>query len=106
MNVVLQPQGNLDVKVAAMLQQKVARLAWEKHKRWFIDLSEVNSADHSGLMSLVAAHRLALKTGRRLSLCNMKMSLVYLFEITELDRVLDILPHNEEAPDLGEKIIF
>lgn len=106
MNVVLQPQGNLDLKVAAMLQQKVARLAWDKYNRWLIDLAQVNSVGHSGLMALVAAHELARKSGHRLSLCNLRESVLYVLEITELDKMLEILHEDDETFLLAEKIVF
>ena len=106
MNVVLQPQGNLDLKAAAMLQQNIARLAWEKYNRWFIDLGEVTTVSHSGLMALITANQLAQKTGRRLSLCNLKGSVMYLLEITELDRLLDILSDDDEPMEVVDKIVF
>ncbi len=106
MNVVIQPQGNLDLKAAAMLQQRIAHLAWEKYNRWFIDLGEVSTVSHSGLMALVTAHQLAKKTGRRLSLCNLKRPVMYLLEITELDRRLDILSEDEELMGVMDKIVF
>lgn len=106
MNVVLQPQGNLDLKAAAMLQQNIARLAWEKYNRWFIDLGEVTTVSHSGLMALITANQLAKKTGRRLSLCNLKGSVMYLLEITELDRLLDILSDDDEPMEIVDKIVF
>lgn len=106
MNVVLQPQGNLDLKAAAMLQQNVARLAWEKYNAWFIDLAEVNSVSHAGLMALVAAHNLARQTGHHLSLCNLKGSVRYVLEITELDRLLEIISDDEEPIGVNQKIML
>lgn len=106
MNVVLQPQGNLDLKASAMLQQNIARLAWEKYNRWFIDLGEVTTVSHSGLMALITANQLAQKTGRRLSLCNLKGTVMYLLEITELDGLLDILSEDDEPMEIVDKIVF
>jgi anti-sigma B factor antagonist len=106
MNVVIQPRGNLDLKAAAMLQQNIARLAWEKYNRWFIDLGEVTTVSHSGLMALITANKLANKTGRRLSLCNLKSTVMYLLEITELDHKLDILSQEETPSEVVEKIVF
>jgi anti-anti-sigma factor len=91
MNVIVKPQGNLDVKVSAMLQQKIAALVAENYNHYFIDLAGVKSLGHCGVSTLLAVDRLVRKTGKRLSLCNLNTSVQYILEISDLACELDIV---------------
>jgi anti-anti-sigma factor len=56
----------------------------------FVDLSEVQLIDATGLGVLVGAHRLANRLGRRLVLCGVPPRLRRILLVTRLDRVLTI----------------
>lgn len=105
MKIILQPQGNLDVKVSALLQQKVAALE-ENYNHCFIDLGLVNTLGHSGVSALFAANQLARKTGKRLSLCNLNESVLYILQISDLESQLEILEADEDVLKLATKIIL
>lgn len=97
MSIVIQPQDNLDVRAATALRVKLSKLAGTQHSRWLLDLSKVHSVGNVGLLTLVEADKFARKTGRRLSLCNLRESVQYILAITELDRQLDILDGYKEV---------
>lgn len=96
MNVILQPQGNLDLKVSALLQQKIATLVGDNYSHYLIDLAQVKSLTHCGVTALFAADRLARKMGKRLSLCNLNSSVQYILEISDLAGELEILDSDND----------
>jgi anti-sigma B factor antagonist len=104
MSIVIQPQEDLNLKAATALRVKLSKLADTQHHRWLIDLSKVNTVGNVGLVTLVEADKFARKTGRRLSLCNLRESVQYIFAITELDRQLDIIDGYDEVSADAEKI--
>jgi anti-sigma B factor antagonist len=106
MSIILQPQDDLDLKAAAALRVKLSNLAKAKHDRWLIDLAKVNSVGNVGLVTLVEAHRLAKKTGRRLSLYNLRESVQYIFAITELDKQLEILDRYDDTFVGAHKVVI
>ena len=105
MNIVLQPQGNLDVKVAALLVQKMAALISENYTHYFIDLAQVKSLNHCGVNALFAAQKLARKTGKRLSLCNLNSTVHYILEISDLNGQFEILESNDDFLEIRTKIV-
>lgn len=104
MSIVIQPQEDLDLRAATALRVKLSKLAQTQHSRWLIDLSKVNTVGNVGLVTLVEADKFAKKTGRRLSLCNLRESVQYILAITELDRQFDILDGYADVGVDGEKI--
>lgn len=104
MSIVIQPQGDLGLKAATALRVKLSKLVDTQHSRWLIDLSKVNAVGNVGLVTLVEADKFARKTGRRLSLCNLRESVQYILAITELDRQLEILDRYGEVDAEMEKI--
>ncbi|MGB6166079.1 MAG: STAS domain-containing protein [Geitlerinemataceae cyanobacterium] len=104
MSIVIQPQENLDQRAATALRVKLSKLAQTQHSRWLIDLSKVKAVGNVGLVTLVEADKFAKKTGRRLSLYNLRESVQYILAITELDRQLDILDRYEDVGVAAEKV--
>lgn len=56
-----------------------------------VDLAGVESLDSAALMALLSTHKLALSLGRGLRLCAVAPSIRIIFELTQLDRVFEIL---------------
>jgi anti-sigma B factor antagonist len=105
MNIIVKPQGNLDVTVSALLQQKIAALVGENYTHYFIDLAGVKSLGHCGVSTLLMMGRLVRKTGKRLSLCNLNTSVLYILEISDLARELDISDPDDEREQFGTTIV-
>jgi anti-anti-sigma regulatory factor len=49
--------------------------------------------------------RLVRKTGKRLSLCNLNTSVLYILEISDLARELDISDPDDEGEQFGTTIV-
>ncbi|MBW4441263.1 MAG: STAS domain-containing protein [Plectolyngbya sp. WJT66-NPBG17] len=88
--IVLQPQGRLDITGGESLQQQWATLAPRRYKVWIVDLSRIEFIDSSGLVALVAGLKAATQSGTRLVLCGLRPSARLIFEITQLDRAFAI----------------
>ncbi|MDB9315933.1 STAS domain-containing protein [Spirulina sp. CS-785/01] len=98
MNIVLRPQRDLDIRGASLLQQKVLNLLPPSEpSAWVIDLVQVNSVNHFGLTALMGIRRAAKKHSCLLYLLNVKPTVRYMLEITELDRQFTILERLDEA---------
>ncbi|MBE9012361.1 STAS domain-containing protein [Pseudanabaenaceae cyanobacterium LEGE 13415] len=93
--IVLQPQGRLDVMGGEALQQQWATLAPRRYKVWIIDLSRIEFIDSSGLVALVMGLKTATEMGTRLVLCGLRPSVRLIFEITQLDRAFAIFENYE-----------
>ncbi len=104
--VILQPTHNLDLKLAAMMREKVSNLGRSPYQHWLIDLENVNAIGNAGLLTLLEAHKFALKTGRRLSLFNLRSSVAYLLQVTELDRRLVVGDPDASTIAMAARIVF
>lgn len=93
--VVLQPQGRLDLAGGEALQQQWATLVPRRYKVWIIDLSRIEFIDSSGLVALVSGLNAATEMGTKLVLCGLRPSARLIFEITQLDRVFAIFENYE-----------
>lgn len=65
------------------------------YARFLVDMSGVEFLDSAGLMALVSAFRLAQSLGKRLNICSIPPSVKIIFELTQLDRVLEIYENRE-----------
>lgn len=88
--VVLQPQGRLDMAGGDSLKQQWATLAPRRYKIWIVDMSRIEFIDSSGLVALVTGLNAAAQAGTRLVLCGLRPSARLIFEITQLDRAFSI----------------
>jgi anti-sigma B factor antagonist len=64
-----------------------------------VDLAAVESLDSAGLMALLSTHKLAGTLGRSCRLCGVAPSIRIIFELTQLDRVFEILDSEAELPE-------
>jgi anti-sigma B factor antagonist len=95
--VVLAPHGDLDLKVAPELQDRIAAAIEDGANAVVIDLSAVTFIDSMGLGVLIgAAHRLEPRGGR-LRLVVPAPQLRRIFELTLLDQVFPLDRTRDEA---------
>ena len=64
-----------------------------------IDLSNTKYCDSSGLSAVLVANRLCKNAGGTFILCGLQSSVAKLISISQLDKVLTIIPSAEEAED-------
>jgi len=62
----------------------------DRHKLWIIDRAAVDFIDSSGICALVGGLNVARHRGCRLVICNLWATVRLIFEITQLDQLLEI----------------
>lgn len=96
---VIQPDSHINAANAAKLQQQlVETVSSQAYSSLLVDMSKVESLDSAGLMALVSALTLAQRLNKRFSLFGISPSVRIVFELTQLDRVFEIL---DEHPTLA-----
>ncbi|MDF5716013.1 MAG: STAS domain-containing protein [Rhizonema sp. NSF051] len=89
--IVISPQGTLNSANALEFERDLIKaLTQDQNTVLLINLEQVESLDNAGLMALVSALKLAQKLERGFSLCSVNPSIQIIFELTQLDRVLQI----------------
>ncbi|HHP7242818.1 MAG TPA: STAS domain-containing protein [Cyclobacteriaceae bacterium] len=88
----------VDTSVAPDLKSEFVTLQAEDVRNVIVDLSEVKYIDSSGLSALLVGNRIFSEKGAFI-LCNIQEHAMKLISISQLDKVLDILPTLEEAVD-------
>lgn len=68
----------------------LAALNSQDYAVFLIDMSNVEFLDSAGLMAIVSAFRQVQSLGRQFSLCSLAPSVRIIFELTQLDRVVEI----------------
>jgi anti-sigma B factor antagonist len=85
-------QGHVNASTAADLEAQIANAIASDATAVLVDMSQVESLDSAGLMALVAGLNRAQQLQKRLSLCSIPATVRIIFELTQLDRVFEILP--------------
>jgi anti-sigma B factor antagonist len=94
-----QPSGYITAaNVNEFKQALLSAVTSQDYSTFLMDMSHVEFLDSAGLMALVSAFRQAQSMGKRFSLCSLAPSVRIIFELTQLDRVLEIF-ENKEAFD-------
>lgn len=81
--------GEVDVFTAPQLREKLVPLCQE-NREVYLDLSQVDYMDSTGLGVLIGAYKKLRSRGGRLVLTGMSPRLKRLFHITRLTNVIDI----------------
>jgi len=71
----------------------------EYSKNLILNISEVKYIDSSGLSAILVAHKVCLETSGIMILCGVSEHVMKLVKISQLDKILDLLPTEEEAVD-------
>ncbi|WP_013324374.1 STAS domain-containing protein [Gloeothece verrucosa] len=94
--ITIEPAGYITAANISEFQEELTlSLTSGDHSVFLIDMTKVEFLDSAGLMALASAFRLAEKLGKRFSLCSIPPSVKIIFELTQLDRVLDIYESRE-----------
>ena len=70
--------------------QQLAEIVPNRHTLWIIDRAAVDFIDSSGICALVGGLNVARHRGCRLVICNLWATVRLIFEITQLDQLLEI----------------
>ncbi|MDJ0701742.1 MAG: STAS domain-containing protein [Leptolyngbyaceae cyanobacterium MO_188.B28] len=93
----VQPCGALNAANAESFQQALtSAISSQQSEGLLVDMSQVDSMDSSGLISLVSVLSLARTLGKRFSLCAVPPSVRIVFELTQLDRVFEMVEGSSE----------
>lgn len=89
---VIKPSGDINTNNAHRLQQQLAETVTAiDHAHVLVDMTGVESLDSAGLMALVSTLTLAQQLGKQLTLFGISPSVRIVFELTQLDRVFEIV---------------
>lgn len=91
--------NKLDVSNSLDIKQIILELKEKNLKNLIINLKEVKYIDSSGLSAILVAHKVCNEKNGIMVLCGVNEHVMKLIKISQLDRVLDILPTEEEAID-------
>jgi anti-sigma B factor antagonist len=98
---VIRPQGCLNAANALEFERDMTTvLAQNGVSILVVDLAAVESLDSAGLMALLSTHKLALTLGRSFRICAVAPSIKIIFELTQLDRVFEILDGEAELAQI------
>ncbi|NEP17486.1 MAG: STAS domain-containing protein [Leptolyngbya sp. SIO4C1] len=85
---VIRPLGAITAASAdKFTQELVSAISSETAAELMVDMSEVDTLDSAGLVSLMSALKTAQSLSKQLSLCSVPPSIRIVFELTQLDRV-------------------
>lgn len=68
-------------------------------KNIILNITDVKYIDSSGLSAILIAHKVATESKNIMILCGVSEHVMKLVKISQLDKILDILPLEEEAID-------
>ncbi|MEI6542951.1 MAG: STAS domain-containing protein [Methylococcales bacterium] len=95
--IVVKPLENrLDSYVADEFKVHMKNIVQEGHLQIVLDLSDIDFVDSSGLGAIIAT-MIALRPQGQLTICNAKDSVVALFRLTRMDRVIPMKSDVHEA---------
>jgi anti-sigma B factor antagonist len=88
----IRAQGHVNAANVAAFEEQIQQAVASDATAVLVDMSQVESMDSAGLMALVSGLNRAQQLEKRLSLCSMPATVKIIFELTQLDRVFEILP--------------
>lgn len=94
---VLELAGRIDSHSASTLRSELTQLINLRPANIVVDLEHVSFIDSSGLAILVQGLRTCRERGGSLCLSNPQHPVRLIFELTRLDRAIDIFPNHTEA---------
>lgn len=103
---ILEPSGYITAANAANFQQELTQaVISSKHSTFLIDMHSVEFLDSVGLMALVHVYSLAESLGKRFSVCSLEPSVRIIFELTQLDKALEIFENRCQFESLMLKAV-
>jgi len=92
-------QDKLDTTSAPEYKSEFVKLQAEGNSSVILDLSKVKYVDSSGLSALLVGNRCFSEAGGIFVMIGLNDHVLKLIKISQLDKVLNILPTKEEAID-------
>lgn len=90
-------EGRVTVDNSPEMRNRLAVALKQKPAELTVDLSRVTYIDISGMATLVEASRIAHQQGTRLVLTGLQGQTRYLFEVSHLDQLFDIVGERPSA---------
>ena len=94
---VIKISGRVDTYTVPALREQLNNANSNKPTFLLIDLTDVNFVDSSGLATFVQGMRFCRENGGDLCLCSPQQSVRMIFELTRLDKAIDIYSNEAEA---------
>jgi anti-anti-sigma factor len=93
--------SKIDASNALELKQAFLSLKDQEEypKNLILNISDVKYIDSSGLSAILVAHKVCSEAGGIMILCGASEHVMKLVKISQLDKILDLLPTQEEAVD-------
>jgi anti-anti-sigma factor len=93
---VFEPQGYISAANAKEFQEELTKMVKNSpNSLSIVDMKKVEFIDSAGLMALASGFRLAQSLGKRFILCGIAPSVRIIFELTQLDKVFEIVDGEE-----------
>ena len=93
---VFEPSGVLNATAGNELRRQITDILNNGFNMLLIDMSKVSFIDSSGLGALVGAMQSVRNAKGELFVCSINEQVKMLFELTKIDRVLNILSNRKE----------
>ncbi|MDV2999028.1 MAG: hypothetical protein N5P05_000634 [Chroococcopsis gigantea SAG 12.99] len=104
--VTFEPSGYITAANINNFQEKLTlAVKSSEFKVFLVDMSRVEFLDSAGLMALVSAFRLSQSLGKSFNICAIPASVKIIFELTQLDRVLNIYKSREELEIRDDQLV-
>ncbi|MEL7006181.1 MAG: STAS domain-containing protein [Bacteroidota bacterium] len=92
------PSGILNAESVCSLEQQLMSAGRNGlASELVVDMSRVESLDNAGLVSFMSALNAAQSQFNQLSLCSVPPSIRIVFELTQLDRLFNLVEHEPAA---------
>jgi anti-sigma B factor antagonist len=92
-------EEKLNSIIAPLLKTELITLNQEGFRNFIMDMSEVKYCDSSGLSALLIGNRMATQSNGIFVMTGLQEHVTKLIAISQLDKVLNILPTVEEGID-------
>ena len=89
-------EKRLDEPVTADFKERIAEFVKRGNESIVLNLSEVSFVDSSGLGSIISSMKMLGQKGD-FAICGMQETVLNLFRITKMDKLLKIFPSEKEA---------
>lgn len=93
---VIKLSGNLNATTSQEFRQNITGIVEGGARIVLVDFQDVTFMDSSGLGALVLAFKTLRAADAQLVLCSINEQVRILFELTNMDRVFEIFPNQEE----------
>ncbi|WP_188880687.1 anti-sigma F factor antagonist [Alicyclobacillus cellulosilyticus] len=95
---VVRLQGELDHHVVEQIRDEIEReLAWVRHRALVLSCRGVSFMDSSGLGLVLGRYRSVSSHRGRMALCEVGPSLMKLFELSGILKIVPVFPDEEQA---------